>query len=111
MHNEHKIRPTIFFSVLHDLIRSGMTESCADVEAHFSTGAATYLNEKYPDAFMQMGGIPDESLKELDQYYASYAGCVCGSEYHKYDCLENEGLWLLIMLALNNMYFDWRLAK
>lgn len=73
--------------------------SCDWVEEYLNKNVASSIYTKYPKVFAEMGFHPD-NLQVLDAYYAAYAGCFGGREESKFGCQENDGLHLLIALAL-----------
>lgn len=89
----------IFLLSLLRIESEGGSISCNWVEEHLNKNVASSIYTKYPKAFEKMGFHPD-NLQALDAYYAAYADCFEGCEESKFGCQENDGLHLLIALAL-----------
>ena len=80
----------------------GEIEGCSEIEAALTNGVATALYKKHPAYFKQ--SISLDILENINEYFKKWAGCANGEEYRKYLCNENQGLYLLIVLALNEIY-------
>ena len=91
----------LFLYALLQLIKDGKRESCAFVESKLSAGIASALREKYPTVFSE--SLSSDIINEIDQYYKKWSGCSDGEE-NKYACEVQDGLYLLIKLALNEIY-------
>ncbi len=89
------------FGVLR-LIKRQHFESTVDIEREISTGVATYLYEKYTSDFVDIG-FNKSNLSAVDTYYMDWNGCADGKE-GKYDCNQNDGLYLLLALTLNHLF-------
>ena len=76
-------------------------ESCAFVESKLSSGIASALREKYPTVFSE--SLSADNINEIDRYYKKWSGC-SDAEESKYVCEVQDGLYLLIKLALNEIY-------
>lgn len=91
----------MFLLTLLNMISNGKSERCDIIEDALGSGVATFLRNKYTDCFC---GAIDDSLTNLDNYYKRFSGCADGNEFRKYLCGDNDGLALLIALALNDIY-------
>ena len=93
----------LFLFGIMDLIKNGEKESVKYVEDHLSTGIASVLFQKYENTFAQVGFRVDH-LDSVNNYYKdNWNGTADGLEY-KYICQNEDGLYLLIKLALNEIF-------
>ncbi len=83
------------------LLKEGKNESCTIVEEKFITGIASYLYNKYNDVFYEI--CHTDNLEPIDDYYKELYGIADGVEEKRYCCEENDGLWLVLKIALNEM--------
>ncbi len=91
----------IFLYVLLALIRQGTQENIHTVQDKLSIGVASYLYQQYEDIFNHYYFHTD-NLEALDEYFRLWND-VSDDNLPKYDCGENDGLYLLIKLALNDI--------
>lgn len=89
---------TFLFSIA-GLLKSGKTESCSCIDEHLQKGIATYLHEKYPDVCKLYGAF----ITEIDDYFRDWNGCVENIASDFFDVQEDDGLWVLLFLVVNNM--------
>ena len=92
----------LFIYGLLELIKNRVQEKCVTVEEYFSQGIASILYSKYSNVFDSVAFHPNY-CKEIDEYYKNYTGIANGNE-HKYACKETDGLYLVIVLALEKLY-------
>ena len=92
----------VFLLIVLEMISKGEIEGCSEIEAALTNGVATALYKKHPAYFEQ--SISLDNLENINEYFKKWAGCANGEEYRKYLCNENQGLYLLIVLALNEIY-------
>lgn len=90
-----------FLITVAHLIHNAKKISCSDVQQNLNSGIATYLYKKHRAFFDELSC--SEFLPELDDFYRQFIGCVEGSEDRKYACKHDEGLVLILALALNEM--------
>jgi hypothetical protein len=88
----------LFLITLLELSSKGEKETCSYVENAIGKGVATELCKKYQEFYQN--GLQVNSVKLVDDYYRQWNRCADGQE-NKYMCGENDGLLLLIALALN----------
>lgn len=93
------LRP--FLLVVLKLISDGKKETCSYIEEVIKEGVATALLNKYPEEFNESSFASDWA-ESVDTYYKQWNGCADGQEY-KYECEEDDGLALVIGLALNGI--------
>lgn len=93
----------IFLFSVCRMIKDRKTETCACIEEHLSTGIATYLYGRYRYAFERYD-FNLEHLAPIDDYYRNQVDPVDGRADRRYDCQETDGLWLVLQLALNEIY-------
>ena len=83
------------------LIKCGTTLSCEKVEQILSKGIASVLYHKYSLHFDQNGFNPD-NIEKIDAFYKNCYGVPDGRE-SLHACKANDGLYLIIKLALDNI--------
>lgn len=84
------------------LIKTGESIKYNIIEEKIGTGIASFLFFKYEKHFSKVGFNPD-NLEVIDEFYKKSFGITEGQE-NKYDCQENDGLYLIIKLALNEVF-------
>ncbi len=92
----------VFLYAILQLIHTGEFEHISSIQEHLSTGIATYLYHKHKDTFDSIG-VSTSNLCSIDEHYRQWNGVSLGCE-EKYVCAEDDGLYLLIKLELNNIY-------
>ena len=92
----------LFLYGVLELIKNQKSESCGIIEEQMRIGVASVLYSKYSKLFNGLGFHSDK-CQEIDEYYKRYVGVVDGKE-NKYACESNDGLYLIIKLALEEMY-------
>lgn len=93
----------VFLLTLLELEMQGKKEKCEEIERMISKGIATALYQKYTSYFEANGFHPD-NIDGIDNYYKQWDGCADGKELSHYMCSEDNGIVLLIALALNEIY-------
>lgn len=93
----------LFLYTVIDLISQGKAETCANMERLLSKGVASELYKPYISFFNQYGLYADNIL-QVDDYYKQWSGVADGQEMRKYGCKEENGLALILKLALNEIY-------
>ena len=93
----------MFLFAVMDLIKDGKKESAIYVEEHISTGIASSLFKKYKNEFIQAGFSIDH-VESIDNYYKEQYNGVADSLEHKYRCEKEDGLYLIIKIALNEIF-------
>lgn len=88
----------IFLYGLLSLVKNGKQENCTWVEESLEKGIANVLYRKYQSFFDKLG-FCTEYLDGLDVYYKNW----CGISADKYACEEDDGLYFLIKLVLNEI--------
>ena len=83
-------------------IKENESLSYSVVEEQLSKGIAGFLFPKYEKFFKNVGFNAD-NLEAIDNFYKTSCGIVDGQE-NKYDCQENDGLYLIIKIALNELF-------
>lgn len=91
-----------FLIAIANLIHNAEKISCTDVQDNLNSGIATYLYKKYRTSFDELSC--SEFLPELDNFYRQFTGCTESFENSKYSCNSDEGLVLILALALNVMF-------
>lgn len=90
---------SMFLYGVLDLIKDGKQENCSVLAERANNGIATYL-VKENKSFFERNGLRPDKIHEADEFYRNYA-----TEFDRadsvYACDENDGLFLLIKLALN----------
>lgn len=92
----------VFLLTLLHMNANGIKESCNTIESAMVDGVATMLFNKYASQFADT--LNADHLEEIDAYYKKFVGHVEGNEDRKYMCAGKDGLYLLIALALNDLY-------
>lgn len=92
----------VFLLILLEMVSCGETETCESVKDAFADGVATMLFKKFPSYFN--GLLDTECLASVNEYYKRLLGCADSTEFRKYSCKKDNGLTLLIALALNEIY-------
>lgn len=82
-----------------NLIKHGEKETCEELEKNVRNGVATYLSAKYKEYFTE---IPQYKIDEADNYFRDQEAEFADSD-RSYDCRGDEGLYLLISIALNKL--------
>jgi len=72
------------------------------VDEQLRNGVASFLFSKYEKHFRNVGFNGDD-LEAIDNFYKMSCGIVDGQE-NKYDCQENDGLYLIIKIAFNEIF-------
>jgi len=90
----------IFLYAILDLIKNQKRENISFIEENLNNGIATVLYSKYSEYFDRLC-IGKDNLLLADNYYKKYAGVADGCE-GKYACEENDGLYLIVKLALES---------
>lgn len=90
----------IFLYTVIDLISHGESKTCTYIEAQLCNGIAKKMYELYSCAFDQ-NNFNKDCIPEVDKFYKKMSGLADGQEMRKYGCEANDGLALLIKLALN----------
>ena len=85
-----------------ELIKNNKIETVSAVEEKLSTGIAEYLYSKHTDTFDSIGFNTD-CIESIDVFYKNFAGEADGAE-GKYVCEEKDGLYLILKLALNEIF-------
>ena len=92
-----------FIYPLFKLLKIGAKETCSRIEEEIGNGIASYLFQKYNNEFVEYC-FNENNAKDLDEYFkTTWLGCTEGNELKKYDCSEDEGLWLILCLILNDI--------
>lgn len=86
-----------FLYAVLDMIKHFEKETCEELAKHVSSGVATYLSGKYKEYFPD---VHPDFIKEADRFFQDYWDAFEVAD-RKYDCGENEGLYLVISIALN----------
>lgn len=86
-----------FLYAVLDMIKHSEKETCEELGKHVSSGVTTYLSEKYQEYFSD---VHPDAIKEADRYFRDYCAAFDEAE-RKYDCGGDEGLYLVISIALN----------
>ncbi len=84
------------------LIKEGKKEATVSIEDALSKGVATYLCSKYPNEFSEV--LSCDNIEKIDLYYKNSSGLPDGVEWRRYDCTSEDGLYLLLKLALNEIF-------
>ena len=92
-----------FLFTLIDLISQGKKESCSQMEEALASGIATKLYSSYTSAFKN-NNFNTDSISEIDEYFKQWSGISDGQEFRKYNCVANDGIELIIKLALNEIF-------
>lgn len=92
----------IFLITVLGLISSGTKVSCGIIEDALSSGVATKLWSLHKSVFEE-NGFNEDYIHEVDEYFRQWAGIADGQEMRKYACTPDDGLALIIMLALNEI--------
>lgn len=85
-----------------ELIKNNEIETVNVVEGKISTGVASYLYFKYPDAFEAVG-FNGGDIDLIDGFFKKSDGLSDDAD-RKYLCKEKEGLYFILKLALNEVY-------
>lgn len=93
----------IFLYTVIDLIVQGESETCKDVETQLSNGVASELRALHPFAFDE-NELDPNNISEIDEYFKKWRGVADGEEMRKYGCREDDGLALIVKLALNEIF-------
>ena len=93
----------MFLSILLDLVSKGDKVSCIEVEAALSSGVATKLYSSY-NSFFEENGFNVDNIPPIDEYFRQWSGIADGKEMRKYACQSDDGLILIIKLALNEIF-------
>ena len=93
----------LFLLTVLEMQMEGCRESCESIEAFISQGVASRLYSKYVKYYDSNGFNPD-LVGGVDDYYMKWSGCVNGCAERKYAVSDENGLGLLIALALNDIY-------
>lgn len=91
-----------FLLALLDILDNGEKCSCETVEKKFSTGIVDYLYSLFKPYF-DKNAFDLAFSENIDAYYKNLYGVVDGREY-KYSCTQDDGIKLLIGLAIDNIY-------
>lgn len=86
-----------FLYAVLNMIKHSEKEECEELEKHVNSGIATYLSEEYKEYF---SNVHPDAIKEADRYFQDYRAAFDDAD-RKYGCEEDEGLYLLISIALN----------
>ena len=93
----------MFLSILLDLVSKGDKVSCIEVEAALSSGVATKLYSSY-NSFFEENGYNVDNIPPIDEYFRQWSGIADGQEMRKNACQSDDGLILIIKLALNEIF-------
>ena len=85
------------------LMALGKKESCDFIEENLAKGIATTLYQKYTKVYDECGFNPDNT-PNVDTYYDEQWNGVADGKEGLYVCGKNDGLQLLIALALNEIF-------
>ncbi len=92
---------TFLLGTLH-LIAIGKKETCSFIEENLANGISTILFNKYKTIYCDCG-FNFENAENVNEYYRQWYRCADGKE-GLYVCSHDDGLQLLIALALNEIY-------
>ena len=92
----------LFLYGVLELIKEQKKETCAFVEDNISKGIATVLYNKYTNTFNKCD-FDSDKCKLIDEHFKTLIGVVDGKE-STYFCEENDGIFLILKLALNEIY-------
>ena len=92
----------MFLYGLLELIKEEKSERYDEISEQISKVIASYLYPKYQNAFDKIN-FNTYNLDVIDDYYKMMSGCADGEEGRCY-CESNDGLFLLIKLALNEIF-------
>lgn len=89
-----------FLLTVLEMQNKNCRESCETIETYIAQGVASRLYSKYKEYFDRNGFNPDY-MEGIDEYYKQWDECANGCEERKYAVSDENGLSLLIALALN----------
>ena len=91
----------MFLYVILDLIKNTEKENCNLLSDKVNTGIANYLYDKYEQYFTNVG-FDKFKVKDVNEFYKNYSAEFYNTE-RKYNCSNDEGLYLLLAIALNEI--------
>ena len=91
----------VFLLVTLSLMLSDSKISCIEAEQMLAEGVATKMYDIYP---IYQNFLSKSTLLSVDSYYKKWVGCAEGIEARKYLCDSDNGLQLLVALALNEIH-------
>lgn len=91
----------MFLYVILDLIKNTEKENCNVLSDKVNTGIADYLYSKYEQYFVNVG-FDKSKIKDVNEFYKNYSAEFYNAE-RKYNCFDDEGLYLLLAIALNEI--------
>lgn len=89
----------MFLYAILDMIKNSKKESCNELANKVNFGVASYLATKYTDYF---NNVHKDKIEELDDLFRNYIE-EFDEKVSKYNCDDDEGLYLLIAIALNEL--------
>ena len=92
----------LFLYGVLELIKNQKSETCSFINSNLSSGIATALFNKYQTEFEHIHFNRD-NIENVDDYYKTVIG-VADGKINQYSCDENDGLYLVIKLALNEIF-------
>ncbi len=92
----------LFIYGLIDLIKDHQQMNVKTVEENLLSGIATFLYRKYSDVFEKVD-FNQENILDIDEYFRKWLGVASDVEDRKYNCCDDDGICLLIKLALNDI--------
>lgn len=93
----------IFLYTMLDLILHGKSETCTDVETLLSHDIASKMYMSYT-SFFEQNGFHRDNIPQIDEYYKQWSGVADYQEMRKYSFKADDGLALIIKLALNEIF-------
>ena len=91
----------MFLYVILNLIKNTQKENCNVLSDKVNTGIADYLYFKYEHYFVD-SSFDKCKLKDINEFY---------NAERKYKCSNDEGLYLLVAIALNEILYIERIWK
>ena len=93
----------LFLIVTVKMIASGEHESVETIEAKIAEGVSSYLVSHYKEYFESIY-FDYDNCESIDEYYKNeWSGCADAKE-EKYNCGTNDGLVLIVNLALDDAF-------
>lgn len=90
-----------FLYVIIDLIKNSKKENCNVLSNNVNTGIADYLYSKYEEYFVK-GNFDKYKTQDVNEFYKNYIEEFDRAK-RKYNCSNDEGLYLLLAIALNEI--------
>lgn len=91
----------MFLYIILDLIKNTEKENCNMLSGKVNKGIADYLYSKYEQYFVD-SSFDKCKLKDINEFYKNYSTEFYNAE-RKYKCSNDEGLYLLVAIALNEI--------